>query len=262
MHQDQKVGLALGVLLIGVVAAFFFRNESPNARPVPSLKHAAELKREISEKRWTPYFSDVETDVSSPAAPPEAVAGTTERTLPTWKDIASGSAEDPFADDVENYDSPLPAPDPIQYETPAVAESVPVEPIDSEIPGDAMESVLSPARFHEVQRGDTLSSIAGKYLGSQVRFPEIFEANRDLLNSPNDLQIGMRLRIPNAAATTAERIESKTVSQTERISADEIPAAEKPDDLPRKPDTEEIPRIGAMPQKTDLKFTPVRRRRR
>ena len=47
-----------------------------------------------------------------------------------------------------------------------------------------------------VQSGDTLSSIARKVLGSSGQWERIFQANRDLLRSPNDLRVGQELQIP------------------------------------------------------------------
>ena len=35
MNQDKKLGLALGILLIGTVAALFFRNEQELSTEVP-----------------------------------------------------------------------------------------------------------------------------------------------------------------------------------------------------------------------------------
>ena len=53
--------------------------------------------------------------------------------------------------------------------------------------------------IYKVRSGDTLSEIALKYLGSQkssaVR--RIFEANRDKLSSPDEVYVGMKLRIPS-----------------------------------------------------------------
>ncbi|MEM0966727.1 MAG: LysM peptidoglycan-binding domain-containing protein [Verrucomicrobiota bacterium] len=53
----------------------------------------------------------------------------------------------------------------------------------------------SPA-VYVVQPGDTLSSIARSVFGSSARWEEIFQANRDLLRSPNDLRVGQELQIP------------------------------------------------------------------
>jgi hypothetical protein len=49
---------------------------------------------------------------------------------------------------------------------------------------------------HAISDGDTLSRLAGQYLGNSERYLEIYEANRDLLVSPDLLPIGKVLKIP------------------------------------------------------------------
>ena len=56
---------------------------------------------------------------------------------------------------------------------------------------------------HVVRPGDTLSGIALRYFGSVTRYPDIFEANRDQLTTPHDLQLNMRLRIPKSRESNA-----------------------------------------------------------
>ncbi len=51
-------------------------------------------------------------------------------------------------------------------------------------------------RSYTVQEGDTLSRISRRFYGTNGRWREIFEANRDLLNTPNDLRPGQTLTIP------------------------------------------------------------------
>jgi len=51
-------------------------------------------------------------------------------------------------------------------------------------------------QWHEVVKGDTLSKIAEKYYGDPALYPQIFEANKDILTDPNKIQIGQKLRIP------------------------------------------------------------------
>ncbi|MBN2339058.1 MAG: LysM peptidoglycan-binding domain-containing protein [Acidobacteria bacterium] len=51
-------------------------------------------------------------------------------------------------------------------------------------------------QVHEVVKGDTLSKIAEKYYGDPGLYPQIFEANRDILDDPNLIRIGQKLRIP------------------------------------------------------------------
>lgn len=51
-------------------------------------------------------------------------------------------------------------------------------------------------QFHVVKSGDTLSKIAADYYGDASLYPKIFEANRDLLQDPNKIKPGQKLRIP------------------------------------------------------------------
>ena len=50
--------------------------------------------------------------------------------------------------------------------------------------------------FHTVEKGDTLSAIAKKTLGSANRYMEIFEANKPMLSHPDKIYPGQMLRIP------------------------------------------------------------------
>jgi len=60
------------------------------------------------------------------------------------------------------------------------------------------DSSESPDRHlrHKIVDGDTLDSLAEKYLGSANRGTEIYELNRDLLSTPDVLPIGVELKIP------------------------------------------------------------------
>ncbi|MBX9792163.1 MAG: LysM peptidoglycan-binding domain-containing protein [Pirellulales bacterium] len=53
-------------------------------------------------------------------------------------------------------------------------------------------------RTHRIVDGDTLSGLATRYLGRADRFGEIYEANRDVLRSPDVLPLGAILKIPSA----------------------------------------------------------------
>ncbi|MGA2618710.1 MAG: hypothetical protein ABSF26_13940 [Thermoguttaceae bacterium] len=52
------------------------------------------------------------------------------------------------------------------------------------------------ARTHRIADGDSLVTLAERYLGSPDRALEIFEANRDVLSHPQLLPIGTELKIP------------------------------------------------------------------
>ncbi|MGA7616501.1 MAG: LysM peptidoglycan-binding domain-containing protein [Thermoanaerobaculia bacterium] len=52
-------------------------------------------------------------------------------------------------------------------------------------------------RIHEVVKGDTLSAIAKKYYGNAGKYTKIFEANRDILDDPDRIKVGQKLKIPD-----------------------------------------------------------------
>lgn len=52
------------------------------------------------------------------------------------------------------------------------------------------------AKYHTVESGDTLSKIAKEHYGDMMKYPEIFEANKPMLKSPDLIYPGQVLRIP------------------------------------------------------------------
>ena len=66
-------------------------------------------------------------------------------------------------------------------------------------PGPAQQAdpVTPSTREYTVQKGDTLSTIASKKLGSKSKWKQIADANRDRLNDPHNLVPGTVIRLPN-----------------------------------------------------------------
>lgn len=52
---------------------------------------------------------------------------------------------------------------------------------------------------HTVEKGDSLSKMAIHYYGKEnmMKYKEIFDANRDQLNDPDEIEVGQVLTIPN-----------------------------------------------------------------
>ena len=50
--------------------------------------------------------------------------------------------------------------------------------------------------YHTVRAGETLASIAERYLGRASREMDIFNANRDRMNDPDQISPGQQLLIP------------------------------------------------------------------
>lgn len=76
---------------------------------------------------------------------------------------------------------------------PAASTTAASTPAKAAAPADL---AAPPARYHTVREGDTLSRIAREYLGDANRWPELLEANRDVLKDDRSLRFGTKLRIP------------------------------------------------------------------
>lgn len=50
--------------------------------------------------------------------------------------------------------------------------------------------------YYVVQPGDSLSKIAKNYYGNAMKYPEIFEANKEVIKDPDLIYPGQKLRIP------------------------------------------------------------------
>jgi LysM repeat protein len=219
MHRDKKVGLALAILLCSVVGAFFFRDDAPRSNG-PELKDSDRIDREIALDnrggRRSPYNeSGARASANDASRSERSRPGFDPKDLPDFlrDDSVLGdsstqrhranSSRNPLLDGPSRL-TPLPdevstGPAPLHNSEWEIAANDP--PATRRSTTNAAPAVVSQERMHVVTDGETLSSIAGKYLGSQARYHEIFNANRDQLKSPNDLKIGMKLKIPQRSDT-------------------------------------------------------------
>jgi hypothetical protein len=245
MHRDLKLGLALAVLLIGATTAFFFRSETEPNFGLPKLQNPERLDAEIAGRDLAPYLGELEAEpagpessdiTESPWAKPAFLDGTT---VPVRQTAVT--------------------PDPIRI----ILGGGPEEPISGPSLPPAPEPDLAPVaaageRTHVVKPGDTLTSIAARYLGSTSRFGDVFDLNRDRLARPDDLRVGMTLRIPTTGpAAEPTRPESEkpatppTSVATEKPSP---PAVEEAAVIPPQSEkaSETLPDAGKL-------FVPARR---
>jgi len=87
----------------------------------------------------------------------------------------------------------------------AVAAPAPAEPPPAEVPQAEVETAepAAPAaaegkgRTYTVESGDTLWKIAEQMYGSGSKYMKIFEANSDLLENPDQIFPGQKLKIPD-----------------------------------------------------------------
>ena len=181
MDQGVKLAAACGVVIVGIVAALLFRRESPSPQqPGPEtgqrVAHRKHVPPPLSNgpaSRWSGIGRD-ESVATLPA--PHVVAQ--DAGIRTPMD-AVGTPPDLARD--------YPRGDPST--TSRWGASISLNP-----PNAATPTALP--QTHTIVDGDTLDGLAEQYLGSADRYAEIYEANRDVLPSPQLLPIGVELKIP------------------------------------------------------------------
>ncbi|HVV99315.1 MAG TPA: LysM peptidoglycan-binding domain-containing protein [Planctomycetaceae bacterium] len=217
MPRDLKIGLALGILLLGVVGAFFFRKES--VRPHARLVTAEELDEQIASKSAIPYLSKPEFEADEP----EVASRPALRQTPPQFELPEFLRHEDAVVQEAQLSRNVPAPDPI-HDT-AVHETS----LATERPAPAVSSASSDmpkGRTHVIRAGDTLTGLAAKYLGNQARYEEIYSANRNLLADPNRLPVGTEIRIPDS-------LDSAGLPAADRLA---LRSTDKPVvDMPAKP---------------------------
>ena len=72
----------------------------------------------------------------------------------------------------------------------------PAEPEAPAEPEQPAEPEASAYQSYTVKPGDTLWSIAKKFLGSGFRWGELFQLNADLVKNPRMIYVGQTLRVP------------------------------------------------------------------
>ena len=77
-----------------------------------------------------------------------------------------------------------------------------IEAVDDSGLGGSQQQTRQP-KVHEVQSGDTLSSIAKQHLGDANAYNRIFAANQPMLKDPDEIYPGQMLIIPEQAGVSA-----------------------------------------------------------
>jgi hypothetical protein len=177
MQIGKKLVVVATVLTTGVAAALFFRKDaSPDnswqVGPVESPFRRRVESRVEADSAWARGTADGARLV--PSATTAAIE----------QPIRPGEAQPSFQRSFSPVGALL---EPVQ--------NIPEEPPTGVAPSSAPDG-YSAAQVHRIADGDTLSRLAERYLGRSERYLEIYNANRDVLSSPDLLPIGATLRIP------------------------------------------------------------------
>lgn len=227
MHPDQKIGLSLAVLVIGFAGAFCFRSDPISAPEPLALEQASAIDQRIEQlpiRAYTqregvrgipsdlnPFESAADlVDVSEVEQPIEDIGG---------NDMSGGdliglfpSAPEPMPLDsivTEGGNDESTARQVVDHGTSAKRDRAPPEIQDSG--SDRLVEVVRSSDLPEeavdlpeyiVKSGDTLSGVSLKVFGTTRRYLEIYRANRDVLQDPDDLPVGTKLKIPSSHIVT------------------------------------------------------------
>lgn len=217
MHPDRKIGIAMGILLIGVVAALFFRNEPLEEEGTGlSASREQQLNQSLRDRDAPIYLDNPEqgvpkqVDVDAPAWSLPELFEQMKKNDTAPAPIGFPARKKPTQQQIADAMPPVEPPRTLRTETPE--DQVGDAKSEDDKPLNEFEKLLSAAngkpnhdenkdtsgQFTEyvVQYGDTLSEISEKFLGSQTRYKEIYEANKDRMASPDRLQVGKAIRIP------------------------------------------------------------------
>lgn len=192
MPAGKKLGVVLSVLAAGGSLALFFRKDASQFE-VSHESASDNVFRQRVERR---VATDTEWARKQSPAPRPVAARPAVRVTPATASIPETSSAAPAAPTYHKAFHPVGA---LLPPIDGVADDKDVEPAADEAP-----MASDGTRRHTVADGDTLTKLAVEYLGRADRYLEIFEANRDLLTSPDLLPIGASLKIPARSAGVAQ----------------------------------------------------------
>ncbi|QDT18186.1 LysM peptidoglycan-binding domain-containing protein [Alienimonas californiensis] len=176
MNRDLRIGLSLSLLALGVAGAFCFRADPAAVDPA-----VAGLESDPDETNALPLAPPPPpVRLGPPPAPPTVAARPVgPPPLPVPAVGPPPAVVTPRAEPVlQAFADPLP-PFPEPFDDPP-EEPAPAAP-----------------QTYTVAPGDTLTDIAERTLGSHRKYHTLYEANRDVLEHPDALRVGMTLRIPD-----------------------------------------------------------------
>jgi len=203
VQRGAKIALASGIVLTGLISASLFRK--PPQASIPADAQPAQLDGPLgSLLAKTPSSAAQLSDQIDPLDSPDALSA------PSGANDERPPAAASF---VPEFDA-----------DPACSRQQKVGVADSNF---EPTSRTNPRRrqTHRVRDGDTLSSLARDYLGSSKRFLEIYEANRDILASPDLLPIGAELKLPSPDEIARQPVvETKVERSLEPLSPRPAPA--------------------------------------
>jgi phage tail protein X len=197
MQRNSKLVLAGAIVLTGLAISSLFQRERPTAGPMTDPASELVLRDDTGPHYLTESPAAAATGTLAlpplPGPPPPPEVNRPAESGPPMVNLSPFEWVDPappaisWSDPTESFDS-------------WTVDPLPASPEDEEFAAeDADTGATAGARpaSHVIVDGDTLASLATRYLGDASRAHELFEANRDVLSDPDVLPIGRRLTLPS-----------------------------------------------------------------
>ena len=83
-----------------------------------------------------------------------------------------------------------------QADAPDVVMEAPAEAAEPEKQSVPVIPDAPKVEYYVIQSGDSLSKIAKEYYGDAMQYPRIFEANKEVIEDPDKIYPGQKIRIP------------------------------------------------------------------
>jgi|GEM_PF-694452 len=205
MLHNARTWIALAVIAGGITAAVVFPKEKVKMPPPDRGQADGLVRREFDfEEAIARTPSTTPATLDAPTAPVVEV--------PITPGLSPLDMKSPPPRLEDTY--PAHAPVAGHRLSPKVFRELAQPPVGATSTDNGGSSPLAKRLTHKIVDGDTLHTLAQRYLGNADRYLELFQENRDRLPSPEVLPIGIELRIPvgEPPATSAPRVNASPVS--------------------------------------------------
>ena len=229
MQKDVKVGVAIGVLIIALVVIFWWAHEQKNTPNMPPAQDTATVTPPLAPtqppsaptEETTPAIDWTRIDESAPARAPDtplapaptqppappapAAPAQTARTHIVQKNETLSSIAKKYYGDQRKWTTihqanktAIPNPNAMKIGLKIVIPRLAPPPAATRTgnSGITLSTTTPAAKRHVVREGDTLSTIARQYYGSETHWRRIQQANPQRTADPTRLKVGVVLTIP------------------------------------------------------------------
>jgi len=208
MRRDTQIGIILGVVILVVIGIFLSTRTTVYETKTPDLKLSEEESVAESE------IEEIE-EIDMNDLVEESKTALAKEDVQSVEELVEKIPVEPSKDNVTlegKWEGTKTA-----SNEPEITELTPPEAEETIGVLETKHKDASVKTIHKVKPNDSLFKLSRKYYGDEAKWHKIYEVNRGNMSSPNDLNIGQELLIPEI--TLAKKV---TLSM-------EVPLKKRPD---------------------------------